>query len=255
MKSTGGKYRIITCEQDPDLVSRTSMRIEAEWPEFMLHDPVADYLDACYEKLPEYQFVLVADPDNTGETVALGNAIPLLWQDDLENLPDDGWDWALTKGINEVGEKDKPNILCALQAVVFGEYRGQGISRAVVAAMKQIAQKHDLDGLIAPVRPNLKGAYPLIDIEKYIRWTDKSGRPFDPWLRVHHNLGAGIIKACRSAMRISGSVAEWESWAKMKFPASGTYIVPGALVPVEIDRESNIGTYVEPNVWMHHPPG
>ena len=29
--------------------------------------------------------------------------------------------------------------------------------------------------------------------------------------------------------------------------------VPGALVPVEIDREREEGLYVEPNVWMVHP--
>jgi hypothetical protein len=28
--------------------------------------------------------------------------------------------------------------------------------------------------------------------------------------------------------------------------------VPGALVPVRIDRERDVGTYVEPNVWMRH---
>ena len=53
-------------------------------------------------------------------------------------------------------------------------------------------------------------------------------------------------------MRISGSVAEWEDWTKLAFPESGTYVVPGALVPVEIDRERDVGVYVEPNVWMHH---
>ncbi len=38
----------------------------------------------------------------------------------------------------------------------------------------------------------------------------------------------------------------------MRFPESGQYIVPGALVPVEIDRENDTGRYVEPNVWMKH---
>jgi len=38
----------------------------------------------------------------------------------------------------------------------------------------------------------------------------------------------------------------------MRFPDSGSYVAPGALVPVEIDRESDRGLYVEPNVWMRH---
>ncbi len=46
-------------------------------------------------------------------------------------------------------------------------------------------------------------------------------------------LGGGIIKVCPRAMRITGSV-------------------PGALVPVEIDREADQGVYIEPNVWTVH---
>jgi hypothetical protein len=28
--------------------------------------------------------------------------------------------------------------------------------------------------------------------------------------------------------------------------------VPGALQPIAIDREQNVGTYSDPNVWMRH---
>jgi hypothetical protein len=38
----------------------------------------------------------------------------------------------------------------------------------------------------------------------------------------------------------------------MRFPESGEYIVPGALVPLCVDRERDEGVYVEPNVWMEH---
>ena len=53
-------------------------------------------------------------------------------------------------------------------------------------------------------------------------------------------------------MRIAGTVAQWEEWTELAFPESGSYVVPGALVPVEIDREQDEGLYVEPNVWMVH---
>jgi hypothetical protein len=53
-------------------------------------------------------------------------------------------------------------------------------------------------------------------------------------------------------MRIPGTVAQWEDWTGLAFPESGWYVVPGALVPVEIDRERDEGLYVEPNVWMVH---
>jgi hypothetical protein len=53
---------------------------------------------------------------------------------------------------------------------------------------------------------------------------------------------------------VTGTVAEWEEWTEMAFPESGAYVVSGALVPIEIDRERDEGVYVEPNVWMVHSP-
>jgi len=53
-------------------------------------------------------------------------------------------------------------------------------------------------------------------------------------------------------MVVSGTATKWEEWTAMRFPESGRYIVPGALVPVTIDRRRNLGLYVEPNVWMRH---
>lgn len=38
----------------------------------------------------------------------------------------------------------------------------------------------------------------------------------------------------------------------MSFPESGEYVVPGALQPVRIDLQKDLGVYEEPNVWMRH---
>ena len=65
-------------------------------------------------------------------------------------------------------------------------------------------------------------------------------------------LGAEIVRPCPESMTITGTVSEWERWTSMLFPEGGDYVVPGALELVTIDRETDIGTYVEPNVWMHH---
>jgi hypothetical protein len=53
-------------------------------------------------------------------------------------------------------------------------------------------------------------------------------------------------------MRISGKISDWEGWTGMKFPNSGEYIIPGALNPVNFDKEKDEGLYVEPNVWVVH---
>jgi 2-keto-4-pentenoate hydratase/2-oxohepta-3-ene-1,7-dioic acid hydratase in catechol pathway len=66
-------------------------------------------------------------------------------------------------------------------------------------------------------------------------------------------MGAKILQICPGSLVVTGTVAEWEEWAGMGFPESGQYVVEGALVPVEIDHERDVGRYVEPNLWMKHP--
>jgi hypothetical protein len=245
------RFQLIRAADNYDLVRQASARIGSHWPEFMLHDPVADLLEGCYERLPQYQFVL--RDSSGGDTVAIANSIPLSYDGEIDDLPDEGWDWALAKGIDDLDNNRTPNILCALQIVVFDEFRGLGISRHAVLGMKSIAADHGLHGLIAPVRPNRKHEDPTESIDDYILRKNEDGAPFDSWLRVHWSLGARIVKPCHHAMTICGPVAEWESWTGMTFEQSGNYNIPGALLRVEIDKENDIGCYIEPNVWMYHP--
>ena len=53
-------------------------------------------------------------------------------------------------------------------------------------------------------------------------------------------------------MTVEGTVEEWENWTDMHFPASGEYVVEGALQPIMIDRANNVGRYEDPNLWMLH---
>lgn len=251
MTNTDTEYKVFTSRDDPERVHIADRRVGAEWPEFMLHDPVSDRFSDLFRLFPDFQFVMV-DPGND-ETVAIVNSIPFQWDESIEDLPDDGWDWVMTKGFEDFETGRTPNLLSAIQIVVFGENRGRGISLPAVQIMKANGRKFGLDQMVAPVRPSRKCDYPLTPIDRYVRWTVDGNLPFDPWLRVHVRAGARIVKPCPTAMRISGTVAEWEKWAKMRFPESGDYVVPGALELVKIDVESDRGSYIEPNVWMHHP--
>ena len=38
----------------------------------------------------------------------------------------------------------------------------------------------------------------------------------------------------------------------MPLPSTGQYVVPDALAPLRVDRERDIGTMVEPNIWVQH---
>ena len=242
-------YKLVTTNERPDLIRAGDNVVEAVWHEFMLHDAVAnEYFFQLYSNFPEFQYWLL----DGEEIVGIGNSIPIYFEGKLEELPEEGWDWALEKGFRDKDKNIKPNLLCALSITINPKYQGKGISAEMIRSMVQIGKKYKLESLIIPVRPTLKKDYPQIDLKQYITWTREDGQLFDPWLRVHEKLGGKIIKVCSKAMRIKGTISDWENWTGMKFSERGKYIIPGALKPVEFDIKKDVGIYIEPNVWMVH---
>jgi GNAT superfamily N-acetyltransferase len=223
--------------------------LEGAWPEFMYHDTVLNELfGRVIGDFAEFQFY--AWDEERNEVVGVGNAIPAAWDGDMASLPDGGVDAVVEAGFAE--EAPAPTVLCALQILIAPDHRGQGLSSRMIERMAEIGRDHGLDTLIAPVRPNLKHRYPLVPMERYITWRRPDGTHLDPWLRTHERIGAPIVKVAPESMRVPGTLAEWEEWTGMAFPETGSYVVPGALVPVEVDRERDEVLYVEPNVWMVH---
>lgn len=245
------RFRLISPNDLPDYRDRAGDLAEASWPEFMLHDPVADEnWHELFDRFREYQFALL-DSEND-RMAAMGNSLPFHWDQPLEELPEGGWDWVFLEAIENHKKGVEPNTQSAIQINIHPEYRSQGLSIKMVQAMRAIGKSKGFNYLVAPVRPNQKSQYPLISIDDYIEWTNDEGLPFDAWLRVHARAGARIIRPCHEAMTIPGTRAEWEEWTNLKFPQSGTYYIPGALNPMEMDTQKDEGVYVEPNVWMVH---
>ena len=246
-----GEFTVITGKERSNLIDIADEALLSSWPEFMLHDAKANcYWNDLYHTFPEFQFVFFNK--STKKVIAVGNSIPLVWNRIFNDLPDEGWDWAIEQGFKDHKAGLVPTIQCALSITISKKYRGKKISYQVIKMMKEIGRRHSLTHLIAPVRPSLKCRYPLVSVEEYIQWKDINGLPFDLWLRVHSKLGAKIIKICSQSMHITGTVTEWKQWTGMRFPKSGKYVVSEALVPVEIDFNTDQGTYIEPNVWMCH---
>jgi hypothetical protein len=244
-------YQIIAPNDLPDYRQRAGEITDASWPEFMLHDPIAnENWHELFDLFIEYQFALL-DTD-TGRMAAMANSLPFYWDQPLEELPEGGWDWVFLKAIEDHRQGTQPNIQSAIQINIHPDYRSQRLSSRMVRAMRAIGQSKGFKYLVAPVRPTEKSKYPLISIDDYIQWTNKEGLPFDAWLRVHVRVGARVIKPCHQAMTIPGTRADWEEWTGMKFPQSGKYVVTGALNPIEIDVEKDEGVYIEPNVWIVH---
>ena len=87
---------------------------------------------------------------------------------------------------------------------------------------------------------------------EYMNWQKVDGLPFDPWLRVHIKAGGTVAGICNRSMDISGTVSDWEKWTDFQFPGTGDYVIDEALVPININKEEDIGSYSEPNVWITH---
>lgn len=241
------KLSLVTASKVKGFLEQADTVCLPSWPEFMLNDEVANRNWAELNiRHANFQFALIEQ--DSQKWIAVGNSVPVYWPDVVEDLPDDGWDWALSTGMED---NSTPNLLCALAIQILPDYRGRGLSTLMIQIMKEIGKRFGYDQLIAPVRPSKKCDYPLLPMETYIEWSQGYLR-FDPWLRVHERLGARMLKVCPQAMKITGSVQEWQDWTGMSFQASAEYIVPGALNPVTIDIDKDNGEYIEPNVWMVH---
>jgi len=238
---------LATVAERPELTEPGWRATQDVLPEYNNHGDVLNrYWPRLTEELPEFQFHLVGDGD---EILARARCIPVRWDGSTGDLPV-GIDGAIRRGFDE----GDANALCALVIMVPRSLQGRGLSAFAVRAMLELARRHGLGALIAPVRPSWKERYPLVPIERYAGWRRADGLLFDPWMRVHERLGASVLKPEPQSLHISGTVAEWEEWTRMVFPGSGEYWFPGGLATLRIDRDAGRGVYWEPNVWMHHAP-
>jgi hypothetical protein len=241
-------HRFFTYDERPELRERCGFLREA-WPAFMLEAPISnERWHLLYERFGGFQFWLVDEA--TDEILAEGNSVPARL--DPGDLPDRGWEHVME---HATGGDEEPTVVSAIQVLIDRNRHGRGLSALMLGEMRRIAAAAGFTDLVAPVRPSLKSLYPLTPMERYVTWTTEADLPFDPWLRVHARAGARLVGVCSHSMLIPGTVANWQEWTGMRFPESDTYVIPGALQPVEIDVDSDRGVYVEPNVWMHHPIG
>jgi GNAT superfamily N-acetyltransferase len=241
--------RAVTLAERPDLKADLLAADHDAYPAFLMHSAFADVWPSVYDEFPDYQFALL--DDCSGAVLAHGNSVPFHWDGNVASLPDSATALAeRARSARRAGTA--PTALGALQAVVHVEHQGQGLSRRVLETMAGLADQRDLADLFAPIRPTHKERYPLTDMAAYARWRRDDGSPQDPWMRVHHDLGAVLVGVPQAWATVTGSRAQWEDWTGMSLPQTGTYVVPGGLVPVRIDVEADHGRYDEPHIWMHY---
>lgn len=242
------ELEIITTSSRPDLDEQSQAALLPVWPEFIFHDQVSsDLIGQVAECFPAYDIRILSG----GEVIAGSWGVPLRWDGTTANLPA-GYDEALITAITGHERGVPPDTLCVMAVAVRADRQGTGLGGQALTAMRSVTLTTGLERMISPVRPVLKSRYPLTPMASYARWTRPDGAHIDPWLRTHLRLGGVILQPAPRSMVVTGTVAEWEEWTGLDFPETGRYVVPQALDLVEIDRERDLGTYAETNLWMRH---
>ncbi|MFF2025711.1 hypothetical protein ACFVW2_28420 [Streptomyces sp. NPDC058171] len=241
--------RTFAFDDRPDLHGQAEEIFSAGWPEFIFHDPVADrQMDRVRQWFGDLNLLLV---DGEDQIVAGGWGVPVRWNGSPEDLPG-GYDDSLVRAValHEAGGRADTLVIAAAQ--VREDLQGRGLAAEMLGLLGSAGERAGLARVIAPVRPTSKARYPLIPMAEFMSWTRADGAPLDPWLRTHHRMGARSLRAAERSMVMTGSVADWEEWVGFALPASGSYVVPGALAPLTIDRLTDRGELAEPNVWVQH---
>jgi GNAT superfamily N-acetyltransferase len=248
IEELGVPFERTSLKRRPELADHVHRLAGEGWPAFLLHGDITHW-ETLFDGFADYQILF---HDSAGSVVSVGHTVPFFWDGTPDDLPDRMAN-LMNRAVEDSRGGREPNALSALAAIVSPDHRRSGLSAEVLRAMRTLARENGLASFVAPVRPTLKAAYPLTPFWRYVRWERSDGSAFDPWLRVHRRLGAEPLKLMPESITVVGTVAEREEWTGMAFPESGRYVVPGALQPVVIDRERDLGRYDDPNIWMRHP--
>ncbi|NEA38429.1 GNAT family N-acetyltransferase [Streptomyces sp. SID11385] len=251
----------------PDLHEASRSVLHQVWPEFIFHDAASErYVPLVERYFPEFDLLLVegeAEGGGAGQGVGAGSdggnvrvvaggwGVPVRWDGSYEDLPA-GYDGALERSVAQYGSGVAPDTLVVMAAAVDPALRARGLAGALLTALREKAIAAGLSRVVVPVRPTLKARYPLTSMAEFARWTRDDGLHLDPWVRTHQRLGASVLGVAEDSMIIGGTVAEWEKWTGMALPGSGSYVVPGALDVLRVDREADRAVYREANLWMRH---
>jgi hypothetical protein len=245
--------QVVRYSDRPELWDSIADLTDEVWPEYNQHgETLNHYWGQLYDVFPEWQFVLYDPAEQT--VLAEGHTIPLAW-DGTDSSLGPGIDASIAAAFALRAAGGQPTAVSALAAEIPPRHQGKRLSGVLLTAMAGLARDAGLNHLVAPVRPSRKDRYPTIPIERYARWTRPDGSPFDPWVRVHTQLGARIGPVIPHSLHITGTVAEWESWTGMRFPETWDYVFPAGLSTVHIDCATDTGEYWEPNIWIIHQTG
>ncbi|WP_298538884.1 GNAT family N-acetyltransferase [uncultured Aquimarina sp.] len=234
---------------DAHLLEQYRNAINFAFPEVILNSQTTKkYWSRLEEYFPNTQLFMIRE-DN--KLIGFMNIVPIFWDQPFTELPEEGWDWLVKKGISDFESGIQPNSLGGLQIVVTQEFQGQGFSKLLIARAKKVKEDLGHKNFIIPIRPILKYKFPEMKMKNYMS-LQENGKIMDPWIRTHLESGAKIIKVCEKSMNVIGDIHFWENLLDIKIIKSGTYMVDGALNLIKIDVKNNFGEYKEENIWIYY---
>ena len=128
--------RVVTVAGRPFTDEEREAVVRPAWPEFMLHEPIAnEHWWRLEEQFADFQVLLL---DDGARVVAVGNTIPFAWSGARDTLPE-GIRGVLAAAVRDHDEGRAPTTLCALQAVVRPDCQRRALSARVLEAMVDVA--------------------------------------------------------------------------------------------------------------------
>jgi hypothetical protein len=234
--------------EEPQVLQYRSA-IAAAFPAITQHsDIIKNYWERIENYFPEQQVFML---DASDDILGFINTIPFSWEKNLDQLPDEGWDWMVRKGISDYDKQIKPNCLGGLQVIIPKEHQGKGYSKRIISRLKEHVSTSSFQYFVIPIRPTFKNRHPEIKMADYLHLREND-KIYDPWIRTHLDSGAKIIKVCPRSMEIAGDLSFWKTVVQSTIEKSGFYQAEGALNPVEIIVEKNYGIYLEENIWIYY---
>lgn len=229
-------------------VAQLDALFDGAFPAFITADAVVrTYVWRVREWFADLNIVLVSGD----QPVATGWGVPIRWNGEVSDLPA-GYTDAIRRAVELRESAGQADTFVVCGGIVDPAMGRRGIAGELIGVLRDLPAAADLARVVAPVRPTLKATYPLTPIETFSTWRRDDGLPLDPWLRTHVRTGGRVLASAPHSQTMTGTVEEWERWTSLTLPSTGHYVIPHGLSPLYIDREANLGTYTEPNIWVQH---
>jgi GNAT superfamily N-acetyltransferase len=239
--------RLVSIVDEPQHADAV-LALSALWPEFVLQGPVGRRYEANVDRFLDW--VLAVCQDGVNKAVGRVLAVPMRWDGPADSLPLRGWDAAIELALLD---DPAPNVVCLLEITLAEETRGEGLSRAVLSSVKDLARQRGFGHLIAPVRPTGKSQHQEVPMKDYIDLRGLDGRLADPWLRLHLEEGGEIVGLAPHSVYVPGTFGDWHSWTGIDLSEAGDRVaIDGGLTPVLVDHLEESAVYIEPSVWVHY---